>query len=462
VADQSDRADASEAAQPAVVPAWQRQGRLYVIGVDGVSPDVARPMMERGDLPTFARLAAEGCHGPLATIRPTNSSLLWTSIATGRHHDDHGVDGFQFYTILGHRLSRTAILKYRRRGIRVLEFAAKLLRLRKRYSFDGRHIRTKTLWDVVSESGGRVGVVNWWHSWPAAPVNGFIVSDRLHYWRAAWRGKAAKDTHLTYPQGLLDEVRELMTPPEHVTAAELQRFIDLPADEIRTLMDVPVRTRSPVIEVRFLVSADDSYSRILHHCLEREPGTQLAVAYFRGPDIAQHCGYRFMPTSTASDATPEERRAYGRVVPEAYRFADELLARIVDRMGPQDTLLALSDHGYGAQPGSRRAPYGHEKGEPPGVVFAMGPEFRRGALVSGASIYDLFPTALRVLGFPPAQDSVGRCLEELLRPEWAAEHPPLPPIPTYGLRRKRHDTIRASSETDKTVTDHLRALGYLD
>ena len=225
---------------------------------------------------------------------------------------------------------------------------------------------------------------------------------------------------------------------------------------------MPARTRSPAVDVRFLFSADGTYSRLFHYCLDREPGTQLAVAYFRGPDIAQHRAFVYMPTSASPGATDVERRAFARVVPETYKFADELLARIVDRMGPQDSLLVLSDHGYAALPGEGLGVYGHGKGEPPGVLFAMGPEFRRGAPVRDADIYDLFPTAMRVMGFPPALDSEGRCLEELLRPEWTAQHPPLEPIPTYGRRLQRHDTIRASRETDKTLTDHLRALGYLD
>jgi len=459
----SDGAQGADVARGPVLPAWQREGTLYVIGIDGVSLDVAGPMMERGELPTFARLAAQGCHGRLATIWPTNSSLLWTSIATGRHHRDHGIDGFQYYTILGRHLSRTTIRKYRRVGIRLLEILAKALRLRRRHHFDGRHIRTKTLWDIVSEAGGRVGVVNWWHSWPAAPVNGFVVSDRLHYWRAASRGKKMPDTHLTYPDELLEEVRDLLIPPDQITAAELQRFIELPVEEIERLGQETSGRRPPVIELRFLISADRTYSRILSHCLERQPNTQFVAAYFRGPDIAQHSGFDYLPTSTASDATPEERRAFGRIVPETYKFADELLGSVVERMGPQDTLIALSDHGYGLLPKARKdGPYGHARGEPPGAIFAMGPEFRRGVRVQDADIYDLFPTVLRVMGFPPAQDSEGRCLEELLAPEWVAEHPPLDPIPTYGPRRERHDLARSSRETEQTVTEHLRALGYLE
>jgi hypothetical protein len=456
-------ADRPDTAEPRpVLPAWQRQGRLYVIGIDGISMDIAGPMMERSELPTFRRIAAEGCHGPLATLKPTNSSLLWTSIATGRHFRDHGIDGFQYYSILGWRLSRTTIRKYRRRGIRILEAVAKALRLRKRHHFDGRDIRCKTFWDVVSEAGGRVGVVDWWHSWPASPVNGFVISDRVHYWRAAWRGKGAVDAHLTYPEDLLAEVRELLRPPDDVSAAELQHWIDLPEAEIQGLIDVPTRTRNPVVEVRFLISADGTYARILDCCLEREPETQLVAAYFRGPDIAQHAGYGYLPGSTASPATDEERRAFGGIVPQSYRMADELLGRIVARMGAKDSVLVLSDHGYGPQPGARKAPYGHSKGEPPGALFAMGPEFIAGGRVRDADVYDLFPTALRLMGFPPAQDSEGRCLEELLRPEWTAAHPPLPAIPTYGRRLPRHDTIRLSRETNEKVTEHLKALGYLE
>ena len=148
-------------------PRWQRDGTLYVIGVDGMSLDVVEALGP-DQLPRFAQLAAEGCHGRLRTISPTNSSLLWTTIATGRHHEDHGIDDFWYYRLGKRRLPYTAVRKgprWRKKLIRALSKVG----LTPLCFFDSRDVRTKTFWDIVAEGGGRVGVVNWWHTWPARP-----------------------------------------------------------------------------------------------------------------------------------------------------------------------------------------------------------------------------------------------------------------------------------------------------
>ncbi|MGD2176169.1 MAG: alkaline phosphatase family protein, partial [Candidatus Brocadiaceae bacterium] len=419
--------------EPALRPAWEREGTVCVVGVDGLTLDLIEPMAERGELPAFSRLAERGCYGALATISPTNSSLLWTSIATGRHHDDHGIDGFQFYEVCGIHLSRSALRKYGRWGLRLLIALPKLLGLRKKYHFDGRHIRARPFWEVVSESGGRVGVVNWWHSWPARPVNGFLVSDRLHYWRAAWRGKPPVDTHLVYPESLMDQIGELIVPPEEVSAEEVAEFVHLPLDQIRRIAEEGSDKRHPVVEVRFLLSADRTYSRVFRQCRRAFGELQLAAIYFRGPDIAQHCAFEYLPSSVASEATEGERKAFGEVVPRAYRFADHLVGQLLDQLRPEDSLLLVSDHGYGRQKDAgRHGPYGHAKGEPPGVIYACGRGFRRGARIEDACIYDVAPTALRMCGLPVARDLEGRCLEELVTEDFRKAHPVPEPVETYG------------------------------
>jgi arylsulfatase A-like enzyme len=139
------------------------------------------------------------------------------------------------------------------------------------------------------------------------------------------------------------------------------------------------------------------------------------------------------------------------------------VGNVLARMGPEDSLLVLSDHGYGPQEKGRGADaYGHASGRPPGVIYLYGKEFKRGATVSDATVYDVMPTVMRVCGFPLAQELEGHSLEEALSDEFRAEHPPLEPVKTYGPRQKRTESAVMSAEVDKTVTDHLRALGYLD
>ena len=59
-------------------------------------------------------------------------------------------------------------------------------------------------------------------------------------------------------------------------------------------------------------------------------------------------------------------------------------------------------------------------------------------------------------------DLAGRCLEETLTDEFRRECPPPDPVATYGPRLQRHDIVADSTEVEKKMTDHLRALGYLD
>jgi len=41
--------------------------------------------------------------------------------------------------------------------------------------------REKTFWEVAAEKGFRTAVVNWWATWPAESVRGFMVTDRIAY-----------------------------------------------------------------------------------------------------------------------------------------------------------------------------------------------------------------------------------------------------------------------------------------
>ena len=444
-----------------VRPAWEREGTAYVLGIDGLTLDVIEPMARQGKLPNFARLAAEGCAGPLATISPTNSSLLWTTIATGRHHRDHGIDGFRFRRLFGRELGRDAIRKAKRYGLRLLVKGLERSGIMTAHMYTGQHIRTKTFWDVVSAGGGRVAVVNWWHSWPARPVNGVVVSDRMFHWRTAASGvEVQPDRLLTFPEGLVDEVREMITPPHEVTADDVRRFVNMPDAELRALVESDYVHHEIGGELRYLVALDRSCWRVFEHCLAAGGAPSVAAVYLRGIDIAGHCAFRFMPAADRVAVAEEDRRRYGPVMPEAYRAADERIGRLLGRMSPQDSLIVLSDHGFAYQ--EKRGVYGHARGEPPGVLYACGPEFRRGGRVEGATVYDFVPTLMRLCGFPPAEDMEGRCLEELLTDEFRAAHPSLAPVPTYGPRQARHDTPPPSGEVDEQVKEHLRALGYLE
>jgi len=444
-----------------MAPMWEREGTLYVIGVDGLTLDVAGPLMERGELPNLSRLAREGCCGPLATVEPTNSSLIWTSIATGCHHRLHGIDGFQRYRLLGLPVSRTLVRRFKKLGGKgVLRFLT-MLHLMREYVFDCRSVRAKRFWEIVSLSGGRVGVVNWWHSWPAQPVDGFIVSDRLHYWRGLAQGTVPDEhSRLTFPENLLAECSNLVVPPQEIGVEQMRRFVNLPAQELQEFVEAEFEHHELRGELRFLISADLTYSRVLQHCLDLQDGLRLVAFYCRGPDIAQHCAFHYRPELNVPGVGDREREKFGGVVDAAYRFADHIIGDVLERTTPNDTVLVVSDHGFGLQPVWHT--YGHRRGRYPGVIYAWGKEFRQGWRVADASVYDVAPTVLRLCGLPAAADMQGRSLEELLTDQFREAHPLPEAVKSYGPREDDHRPVADSRDATEQMKEHLRALGYLD
>ena len=65
--------------------------QIAVIGLDGADWRLLRPWLDAGHLPTLAKLVETGASGHLmSTIRP-ESSVAWSSFATGVNPGKHGV-----------------------------------------------------------------------------------------------------------------------------------------------------------------------------------------------------------------------------------------------------------------------------------------------------------------------------------------------------------------------------------
>jgi len=67
--------------------------------------------------------------------------------------------------------------------------------------------------------------------------------------------------------------------------------------------------------------------------------------YFGAPDLLQHMFWRDRDPLHPGH-NPREAELYGRVVDEAYIEADRLVGDALATIGPDDTLLVVSDHGF--------------------------------------------------------------------------------------------------------------------
>ena len=92
-----------------------------------------------------------------------------------------------------------------------------------------------------------------------------------------------------------------------------------------------------------------------------------------------------------------------------------------------DAALAPARRHPDRHPRSGAASHG---GAPDGVLLVVGEGIRPGAVPANASVLDVAPTILYLMGLPVARDMEGRVLTEILEPEFAQDNP-VTFIPSY-------------------------------
>lgn len=68
--------------------------KAVIIGLDGVPCSLIRYYMEKGIMPHFKEMVAEGRLASMTSSLPEVSSVAWTSFMTGRNPAQHGIFGF--------------------------------------------------------------------------------------------------------------------------------------------------------------------------------------------------------------------------------------------------------------------------------------------------------------------------------------------------------------------------------
>lgn len=70
------------------------KNKVIVIGLDGLEPSIVEAMLDRGELPHFARIRAAGSYSRLRTTYPAQTPVAWSSFATGTNPGAHGIFDF--------------------------------------------------------------------------------------------------------------------------------------------------------------------------------------------------------------------------------------------------------------------------------------------------------------------------------------------------------------------------------
>ena len=122
--------------------------KMLIIGWDGATFDMIKPLVEQGQMPNIASLMQNGVWGPLESTLPPLTPVAWTSISTGVNPGKHGIFDALTYDHEKRKLS----------------FVNASMR------------KVKPLWSILSEMNRTVGVMNVPVTYPPEEVNGFVIS----------------------------------------------------------------------------------------------------------------------------------------------------------------------------------------------------------------------------------------------------------------------------------------------
>ena len=91
------RSDPSDAGADRVANGSKPLRKVLFIGIDGADWQILDPLIAKGRLPHLDALVRNGAAGELRSLEPMLSPLLWTTMATGKLPEEHGILSFTAY-----------------------------------------------------------------------------------------------------------------------------------------------------------------------------------------------------------------------------------------------------------------------------------------------------------------------------------------------------------------------------
>ena len=441
---------------PGEVSVERPAARTLWICVDGLSWSKVLPLVAEGRMPHMARLLASGS-AALLESEPTYresvdrwgwwSPVVWTTLATGRRPDAHGVTDFTL---------PDPTSPPRANGLPRQRAAASFHRL------------SPAFWNLYSSFGRSVGVVGWWATWPAEQVNGVMVTDRVGLRNkrdfseldptlgVGWfRGQ----TGLTYPSEILRDVVAEVGLPEHPRGwaeEELYPFGHFPilfAEDLDTLYAV--------------LWQDELYTRIAESLLRKRSDLDLTTVYLEGVDVVSHNFWHLMADPEAEPSPPVGDRSgrYRTIVDRYHEILDGYLGRVLEASGEGTRIILTSDHGFRLTPGGDH-PADHSAS---GTLLLLGEGVRKdrtalslaGAIAGPARAVDILPTLLYWNGLPIADELEGEPLYRFFERSYLRRHPAVR-VDSYGdFAESREVEIPLPDASDEEYLERLKALGYI-
>ncbi|MBU4288003.1 MAG: alkaline phosphatase family protein [Proteobacteria bacterium] len=270
----------------------KNNNKTFVLGLDGATWDLLNPLMDKGLMPNLKKIIKKGASSVLQSTIPPYTAPAWVSCFTGVNPGKHGIFGFTI----------------KKNGVPGKQFVG------------SNYVRVPKLWHYINSADKTVGLINIPITYPAEPVNGFVVPCFL-----TPLGK--KD--YTYPKSIYKDYLLPIDYVINVRIAEKQDFSE--KIFLKIINDIKHSTQKRYEAMDALRNAyNPDFFMIVFTCMDK----------------IQHKFWKFLDprnpiysTSIASQARP--------FIISLYEQMDEIIGKILMSLDDNTTLYIVSDHGFG-------------------------------------------------------------------------------------------------------------------
>jgi Flp pilus assembly protein TadD len=428
---------------------------VYFIGLDGGDWQLLDSLIAEGKMPELARLVREGQRGLLETEHPPLSPLLWTTMMTGVGPIEHGVlDFVRFHPGSGDREPIGSEERAR-----------------------------PAIWNMATWGGKKVGMFGLWATYPAEPVDGVLVSDRVFGFlnledrppadavypreRQPWALEALRRSSAAVDAAELARFMPWLTAAEYTMRVESQEAGARPYDD-------------PVSALRRILIETRVYDELFRSFVD-EARPDLAILYLQGSDSIGHLFAPYVAPRQPS-VSAEDFERYREVPALYFHWLDGLLGRYRE-MAARDhaVLFFASDHGFLWREGrpttlssfdvSTAAKWHRKEGmyllwgpapDIPSAPASTAPSNLRGG------VRQVCATLLALVGLPPGEGIAGPPLPPIAAPADATADYARVFTELRSRAARSEEPADAAGEGASATSDaaaslaKLRALGYLD
>jgi predicted AlkP superfamily phosphohydrolase/phosphomutase len=259
--------------------------KVSIIGLDGATFRLILPWVKEGKLPTLEGMMQNGVWGDLeSTIHPL-SPQAWASFMTGKNPGKHGI--FEFIE-------------------------------HKPYSYDlnyvnGGFVQGKKLWNILSDAGKRVCIINVPFTYPPDKVNGCLIagldSPGLH-------------SDFCYPPSLLDEITKKFGEyqlRQHPYNATPESFLKKIKEQFNYILKVT-------------------------KYLKAKEAWDLFMVVFESTDLVQHFYWHYAFPEEFG-IKPTDNKNLKDAMFGIYKQIDDGLHELLN-LCSDETVIVMSDHGF--------------------------------------------------------------------------------------------------------------------